>query len=262
MVRPVDGNGYYTPYFEGRVRDPASNPQASVRTDDADGTKGASGSAVFGFLSGNMDERKPHEKSENRRGPIGGILGGIWNGLKNTVKGLFSLKGLLMVGGFLALNIMTGGALTPLMFVLGIGVGGYQLSKGLVHKDWEGMGQGIFTLGSTLIGAKFDMYTSKNAKTGENYAMALGRSKKDGATAASKRMPGIADNFRLAAGYKMQGVQGGKQNIYQVARDNSVYYWGRLSGKPKRPPGESPGPSPPTASGENALFPGKLDQQA
>lgn len=246
MVEPIGGYSSY-PAFSGAgstARTAASSyPVAGEAAQSANASNG-----IMGFLTGNEDTRKPEEKPENQKGPIGGILGGLWNGLKNTVKSLFTPEGLLMIGGFLALNFLTGGALTPLMFVLGGTVGTYQVGKGLATGDWEKMGQGAFTLGTTFLGAKFDFFTMKHKPTGEKFAMSLSTANKQGVDVASKTMPGIADNFKLVAGAKMPGTLNNQKNVYQVGWDNARYRFNSWTGKGPPPPA-TPGAASATSSG-------------
>lgn len=249
MVEPIGGYNAY-PYFSGAgsaAKSAASSYPAAGELTQASNTS----NGVMSFLTGNSDDRKPEEKPENQKGAAGGFLSGVWNGLKNTVQNLFTPQGLLMVGGFLALNFMTGGALTPLMFVLGGTVGTYQMGKGLATGDWEKMGQGAFTLGTTFLGAKFDFFTMKHRPTGEKFAMSLSTAQKDGVAAASKSMPGIVDNFRLAGGAKMTGTMNSQKNIYQVGWDNMRFRFNNWTGKtpPASPPASSSGAASATSSG-------------
>lgn len=240
MVEPVGGYNY-GPYFSGSgtAAKSAASDTSSVSSSLGQTAPPANSTGIMGFLTGNEDTREAHEKEENKNGPLGGLLGGIWNGLKNTIQTLCTPEGLLMVGGIIALNIMTGGAITPILFVLGATVGTYQVGKGLAKDDWEGVGQGVFTLGTTFLGAKFDFFNVKNKQTGEKFAMSVGEAKKTDVATASKTMPTVSDNFRLVGGQKMTGNKGGQQNIYQVGWDNMKYRWATMRGNP--PPGAPPG---------------------
>jgi hypothetical protein len=246
MVEPVGGN--FTPYFNGSNnagKTTASSYPAVGETVQATHTSG-----IMGFLTGNQDERSPEQKIENHQGPIGGFFGGMWNSLKGMLKSLCTPEGLLLVGGIIALNFMTCGAITPILFALGVGVGGYQMGKGIVKGDWEMMGAGAFTLGTTFLGAKFDFHNVKNAQTGEKFAMAVSQTPKGGITAPSKATPGMMDNFRLVGGQKMSGTQGGSQNIYQVGWSNMKYRWNNLRGTPSggAPPASSMNPGTATTN--------------
>lgn len=243
MVEPVGGYNY-SPYFSGSgsAARSAASDASSASTSSGQTAQAANTTGIMGFLTGNEDSRSPEEKPENQKGPLGGVLGGMWNGLKNTIKTLFTPQGLLMVGGIIALNIMTCGAITPILFALGAVVGTYQVGKGLSKGDWEGVGQGAFTLGTTFLGAKFDFFNVKNKQTGEKFAMSLAETKNSDVATASKTMPTVMDNFRLVGGQKMTGTKGGQQNIYQVGWDNMKYRWGSMRGNP--PPNGVPPANP------------------
>ena len=247
MVEPIGGYSAY-PVFSGAgsaAKTAASSyPVAGEVTQASNASSG-----IAAFFTGNHDTRKPEEKVENQKGPIGGFFGGLWNGLTNTIKNLFTPDGLLMVGGFLALNFLTGGALTPIMFVLGGTIGTYQVGKGLATGDWEKMGQGAFTLGTTFLGAKFDFFTMKHKPSGEKFAMSLSTANKEGVATASKTMPGIADNFKLTAGAKMPGTMNSQKNIYQVGWDNARFRINGWTGKSPPPPAAPSGSASATSSG-------------
>jgi hypothetical protein len=92
-----------------------------------------------------------HE-APHKRGGITGFFQGIAQGAVNTIKGIFSPAGLLMLGGTAALTWLTAGAILPVLGVLGLGVGTYQLCKGIASGDSEKMGEGVFSFGLSTLG--------------------------------------------------------------------------------------------------------------
>lgn len=100
-------------------------------------------------------ETESHEaaKSEKKTG-IKGFFEGMKNGLVNTVKALFTVKGALLTAGTIALVAATGGAALLPLALVGVGVGTYQVGKGIYKGDAEQVGEGAFTVGASLIGAK------------------------------------------------------------------------------------------------------------
>ena len=99
---------------------------------------------------------------------------GFWEGTKAFFKGLFKpikniiahpIKSALFIAGAAALVIGTGGAATPFLIAAGIGLGGFQVAKGAYKAitadtrqgtlaGLEDMGEGTFTLGASVAGAK------------------------------------------------------------------------------------------------------------
>jgi hypothetical protein len=218
MVDPA--GGYHNSYRNNSSIKPMSSESTKAPEDT-----GGAGGAIGYLLHGEPDKRAPDEKPENKQGMFGGFLSGFFNGLKSSVKSLFSVKGLLMMGAIAALTIATGGAITPFLLALGAGVGMFQMGQGFMKGDWEQMGRGAFTLGSTAVLAKVDFKTATKytpGAKGEKFALAVGKSKQ-GYSAAANKTPGIMDNFRLLAGQKMQGSNGSQQSIYQVLGNNAKF---------------------------------------
>ena len=99
---------------------------------------------------------------------------GLWEGIKAFGKGLLNpLKNALqhpfktaaVIAASAALIIGTGGAATPLLIGAGVAMGGWQLGKGAINAmtsdtkaetlaALEDMGEGSFTLGASMMGAK------------------------------------------------------------------------------------------------------------
>ena len=99
---------------------------------------------------------------------------GFWEGTKAFFKGLIKpiknlikhpIKSALFIAGTAALIIGTGGAATPFLIAAGIGLGGFQVAKGAYKaitsntrqetlSGLEDMGEGTFTLGASVAGAK------------------------------------------------------------------------------------------------------------
>jgi len=100
---------------------------------------------------------KNGESESGVKGPTKGISGffnGLKNGVTNTVKGLFSIKGLAITAGSIALVALTGGAALIPLAALGLGVGGYQAARGISQGNTEQVGEGVFTAGASLLGVK------------------------------------------------------------------------------------------------------------
>lgn len=99
---------------------------------------------------------------------------GFWEGVGAFCKGLVKpivnmvkhpIKTALFIAGAAALIIGTGGAATPFLIGAGLAMGGYQLAKGTYNAitadsreetlaALEDMGEGTFTVGASLVGAK------------------------------------------------------------------------------------------------------------
>lgn len=248
MVDSVGGyqNSYWN-QTSGKVPPNFSSTDSKAGSD----VSGAGGGPIGYILNGDPDKRPPAAKPENHEGPVGGFMEGVKNGLTGMVKSLFSVNGLLMMGGTLALIAATGGAATPLLVAAGAGVGAFQMGHGLLKGDWEEMGRGAFMAGTSVLGAKYDFAggaskatatTSKavssasgvlsnaskiasNASKGESFAMALGASKNGGFDAAATKLPTMTDHFKLLAGQKMAGSNGSKESIYQVIAGNVSHHY-------------------------------------
>jgi hypothetical protein len=221
MVDPAGGHHYH---YQNK---PSIKSMSSGSAQNAEDSGGAGG-AIGYLFNGEPDKRAPHEKPENKQGLFGGFFSGFMNGLKSSLKSLFSVKGLLMMGAIVALTVATGGAITPFLVAIGAGVGAFQMGQGLFKGDWEQMGRGAFTLGSTFLLSKVDYKTATHLPSGQKFAMSVGNSK-NGFQAASKT-PSILDNFKLLAGHKMPGSQGGQQTIYQVLGNNVTHRFSQAKG--------------------------------
>lgn len=90
---------------------------------------------------------------------IEGFFQGIYNGAANTIKGLFTGPGMAMAAASAGLVWATGGAALIPLAVIGAGVGGFQMLKGIGQGDIEGVGEGVFTTAASLLGLK---YTPRN----------------------------------------------------------------------------------------------------
>lgn len=99
-------------------------------------------------------------------------------GVVDTIKGMFTLKGIAMMAGAGALIAFTGGAALPYLAALGIGMGGFQFTAGAINaaqkysygdvegaeKEFQGMGSGFTTALLSFIGLR-KAYTSGTVKT-------------------------------------------------------------------------------------------------
>ena len=121
---------------------------------------------------------------------------GFWEGLKAFGKGIIRpiknifkhpIKSALMIAGAAALIIGTGGAAAPLLVGAGLAMGGYQLIKGgyvaMTAKTkgeklaaLEDMGEGTFTVGASLAGARS---YAKTTSVGSAVTKNLGALSKD-----------------------------------------------------------------------------------
>jgi hypothetical protein len=229
MVDPA--GGYQNSYWSGSSIKPQSNASSSDNTANSS-SKGQELGGPLGFLlHGDPDKRAPDEKPENKEGMLGGFFSGFLNGLKDSVQSLFSWKGLLMMGAIAGLAVATGGAIVPFLVALGGGVGLYQMGTGLLKGDWEEMGRGAFTLGSTALGAKVDFKSVSQLGTGNKFAMAVSSAEKNGVAAAQGKTPGIFDNFRMLAGKKLPNANGnGSKSIYELLGSNAKYRYNQTRG--------------------------------
>lgn len=114
-------------------------------------TSGMNQPDVFNH-SGNGQQEK---KSQGILGAIKDFGKGIVNGAINTVKSLFTLKGLALALGTIALAWAAPALAIPLLVLGGLAYGGVQIFKGISTGNWEKAGEGVFTIGATLLGAKF-----------------------------------------------------------------------------------------------------------
>ncbi len=134
-------------------------------------------------------------KASQKKGVMGSIFDigkGIFAGAVNTIKEMFSWQGLLMTAGTLGL-ISSFGAAVVMPFLIGAGViaGASQVLKGVSNGDWKKVGEGIFTLGATGLGAKLGP-KEINIK-GTQYTLAKTVKNQDGVITAAKPT-GILDS--------------------------------------------------------------------
>jgi hypothetical protein len=144
----------YGTYSAGGASSPFSSPFAG--TDSADTLS----------LSGHGEEKK----SKGIMGAITDFGKGIFKGAVNTVSSLFSLKGLAMTLGAAALVAVAGPIAIPLLIAGGLAIGGKQIFQGVTTGNWEKAGEGTFTVGATLLGAKVGPKSFKGAD-GVEYAL-------------------------------------------------------------------------------------------
>lgn len=133
--------------------------------------------------------------AKEKKGLIGSLLDvgkGFVQGGINTVKGLFSLQGLAMSAGTFAL-IMAFGAATvmPFLIAAGVVVGGSQIIGGLLNSDWRKVGEGIFTMGATGLGAK---YGPKEIDTSDG-AFSVAKITQNGGVAKANKPTGMLDSI-------------------------------------------------------------------
>lgn len=109
-----------------------------------------------------------HDKPK-KQGGITGFFQGIAQGGVNMIKGIFSPGGILMLGVVGALTWMTAGAILPILGAIGAGLGGYQILKGIANGDTGKMGEGVFALGTSMLGF---LGPEKVLVGGKNYQLA------------------------------------------------------------------------------------------
>ncbi|MCE3236334.1 MAG: hypothetical protein K0Q50_2525 [Vampirovibrio sp.] len=90
---------------------------------------------------------------------------GIFNGLKNLLKSLADPKTWLLIAACIALCVMVPGAGTALM-VLGVGMAGMQIFKGVSSGDASQVGEGVFNLGLCFLGGSNSVKAGKGAEAG------------------------------------------------------------------------------------------------
>jgi hypothetical protein len=110
------------------------------------------------------------KKSHGILGAIKDFGKGIFKGAVGMVKSLFTLKGLAMFLGGAALLVAAPAVAIPLFTLAGLGVGGYQMFKGITTGNWEKAGEGVFNIAATLVGAKFEPRSFTGAD-GHTYAL-------------------------------------------------------------------------------------------
>lgn len=109
-----------------------------------------------------LSEAGPSRKKGVFRASID-VLKGIGKGAVNTVSGLLSVKGLLMTAATIGVSALVGPAIIPFLVAAGVFTGGLQIARGASSGNWEGVGEGIFTLGATMAGARFAPKVARNA---------------------------------------------------------------------------------------------------
>jgi hypothetical protein len=115
---------------------------------------------------------------KKKAGGITGFFQGIAQGGVNLIKGIFSPGGLLMLGVTGALTWATGGAILPILGAFGAGVGGFQILKGVANGDSEKAGEGLFNLGTSMLGflgpSKFSVAGKAYELEGSGFKAKLG----------------------------------------------------------------------------------------
>lgn len=138
----MNNMGPYGPMGGGMP--PSGGPNGSMREMGIDPTECYKDS----FCGSSAEPEKPPKTG------IVGFLNGLKNGLVNSVKGLFTVNGLLLTAGTMGLVAATGGAALIPLGLLGLGVGGYQVAKGVKNQNAEQVGEGVFTGAASLLGLR------------------------------------------------------------------------------------------------------------
>jgi len=94
-----------------------------------------------------------NEKEEKNSG-FKNFLIGMKDGIVDTVKGIFTLKGAAITLGTVFAAWATGGAILIPLAIGGMGVGGYQIIKGIANHDANKSGRGVDTFLLSLLGLK------------------------------------------------------------------------------------------------------------
>lgn len=90
---------------------------------------------------------------------------GIFNGIKNLLKSLADPKTWLLIAACIALCVLVPGAGTALM-VLGVGMAGMQIFKGVSSGDASQVGEGTFNLALCFLGGANSVKAGKGAEAG------------------------------------------------------------------------------------------------
>ncbi len=166
------------------------------------------------------------EKAETKQDGITGFFKGIVNGAVNAVKSLFTPQGLLMAAATLGLIWMTGGAILPLLAVIGMGIGGFQIAKGAASGNTEAMGEGVFTFATSAIGLKANpsSITVGEGAAAKTFTLA---GSKEGQSAGMLEQ--LKSPFGLA---KYQAADGSESlTMYQLAMQKSQSRFSAMKGK-------------------------------
>ncbi|MCR5265595.1 MAG: hypothetical protein K6E29_03265 [Cyanobacteria bacterium RUI128] len=148
-------------------------------------------------------------------GALKNIGKGVWNFITSPFKnekGEWSLgstlKSVLIAGAFIAGNVLTGGALTPILLATGAVVGGvgavkagYNIATATTDAEaeaaWQSMGSSAATLAATAVGARsYAQATAGSAASAE--ALANGATAEEAAQAAA----GAASKYNGLSGIK------------------------------------------------------------
>lgn len=132
-----------------------------------------------------LSSPQPEKQSKGFLGAVKDVGKGILNGALNTVKSLFTWQGLAMTLGTAGLIAAFGAPVVmPFLIAGGALAGGYQMLGGLMKGDWQKVGEGIFTLGATGVGAKYGPkeFTAKDGQ----FSIAKIVKNQDGVTQAVK----------------------------------------------------------------------------
>lgn len=132
-----------------------------------------------------LSSPRPETQKKGFVGAVKDVGKGILNGALNTVKSLFTWQGLAMTLGTAGLIAVFGAPVVmPFLIAGGALAGGYQMLGGVVEGDWKKVGEGIFTLGATGVGAKYGPkeFTTKDGQ----FSLTKIVKNKDGVTEAVK----------------------------------------------------------------------------
>jgi hypothetical protein len=169
-------------------------------------------------------------KKESGKSFIGAtaeVVKGFGKAGVDTIRNLLTVKGLLMTAGTIGLCAMVGPAIIPFLVAGGLLTGGAQMAKGAATGNWEGVGEGLFTAGTSMVGAKFAPKIARNA-AGEELILSKSVSGDAAKPGFLKSMlKGTANQVRLVLGGKVTNPANpqGNTTIYKLANESARNNW-------------------------------------
>lgn len=171
-------------------------------------------------------------KRPQKKGVLGAavdVVKGFGKGAINTIKGLFSLKGILFSLGTMGLCALAGPAVIPFLVAAGVFAGGAQIAKGAATGNWEGVGEGLFTASTSMVGAKIAPKVARNLAGEELILSTSGKAGQQAAKPGFLRgmLEGTANQLRLLFGGKVTQSSNpqASTNIYKMASENVKHNW-------------------------------------
>lgn len=175
----------------------------------------------------------PRAQKTKKRGIVsksGAIAKGFGKAAIETLSNMLSIKGMLIAAATIGVAALAGPAVIPFMVAAGLLTGGVQMAKGYKSGNWEGVGAGLFTVGSSMLGSKFAPKTARNL-SGEELRLASNTPGWLNQLPLPKLITGMIDGtknqLRLVLGGKVTNPARPEQptNIYQLVRENTRSNW-------------------------------------